>query len=176
MYAAPTANLAGEEGFADTGMFSLNGRIGRVRWIAYMFGTFFLVSIGVGLVLALVTMGNPEQLKRLDFVNSIASLAVFIIVSRRRLQDLGLGPVFLGLAIIPFINLYFFFMMMFKRGDKGANEYGLEPSPNTRAVYALAWIIPAIMVIGILAAVAIPAYQDYTGKSRANAERLQPQR
>ncbi len=140
-----------------------------------MCGMFFLVSIGVGLLIALVTMGDPAKIRKLQFVNTIASFVVMIVISRRRLRDLGMGPMFLALAIVPIVNLYFLFIMLFKRGDEGANEYGPAPSPNTRVVYVLAWIMPAIAVIGILAAIAIPAYQSYAVKSRANAERMQTQ-
>ena len=169
VYAAPTANLSTDDIVTETILFSFNGRIGRIRWIAYMCGMFFLTSMIVAIALGILTVGNPALLKKLEYLNTIVGFGVLIFVSRRRLRDLGLGAIFLGLAIIPFINLYFFFMMIFKRGDEGANEYGPAPSPNTRSVYLLAWIMPAIFVIGILAAVAIPAYKSYSDKARANA-------
>ena len=169
VYAAPTANLSSEDSATETILFSFNGRIGRVRWLAYMFAMFFITSMVVGIALGILTIGNPALMKKLEYLNTIAAAAVLIFVSRRRLRDLGLGVIFLGLAIIPVVNLYFFFMMVFKRGDEGANEYGPAPAPNTRSVYLLAWIMPAIFVMGILAAIAIPAYQSYSDKARANA-------
>lgn len=88
---------------------------------------------------------------------AVLSLIGAAIISRRRLYDLGLGAVFLGLGIIAFFNRYFLFIMLFKPGDEGRNEYGPEPLPNDRAVYLLAWLIPAIMVLAIVAALVLPA-------------------
>ena len=46
-------------------------------------------------------------------------------------------------------------------GTRGANNYGKPPPPNTTGAVVLACIVPVIMIVGIVAAIAIPAYQDY---------------
>ena len=72
-------------------------------------------------------------------------------------------------STISVINLYFFFIMIFKRGDDFGNEYGPVPAPNNRSVILLAWIFPAIMILGFVAAIALPAYQTNMVKARAAA-------
>jgi type IV pilus assembly protein PilA len=60
--------------------------------------------------------------------------------------------------LIPFGVLVFWLVP----GTTGENTYGKPPPPNTAGVIVLACILPFVAVFGILAAIAIPAYQDYT--------------
>jgi type IV pilus assembly protein PilA len=62
------------------------------------------------------------------------------------------------IALIPLAALVFWFVP----GTRGENKYGPRPPPNTTGVYVLACLLPFVMIVGILAAIAIPAYQDYT--------------
>ncbi len=103
-------------------------------------------------------------------------LIAYIIMCRRRLHDLGTTPWLMLLSIVPVINLYFFFMMIFKRGDEFANEYGPKPEPNDRAAYLLAWLFPGIFLVGILAAIALPAYKDYSDRAKARQQSAQAPR
>jgi hypothetical protein len=66
------------------------------------------------------------------------------------------------LALIPFVGL----IWLFKSGTPGSNRFGAPPPPNTTGVKVLACIAPAIAIIGILAAIAIPAYQDYVTRAQ----------
>jgi Tfp pilus assembly major pilin PilA len=47
--------------------------------------------------------------------------------------------------------------------------------PNTRAVKILAWVFPAFFVLGIVAAIALPAYQQYVMRAKAAQIQAQPQ-
>ena len=67
------------------------------------------------------------------------------------------------LALIPLVGL----VWVFKGGTPGANRFGAPPPPNTLGVKIIACVFPLIFVIGILAAIALPAYQQYTVKARA---------
>ncbi len=166
IYAAPNADLSADLSTSDTRLFEINGRIGRVRWIAYISAMYLLVSLLIGFFAVASSASRPIQ-DVVPLLTSLLLFAGFITICRRRLQDLGLGNWFLLLGIVPFVNLYFFFMMIFKRGDDGANEYGPAPAPNNRSVHLLAWIFPIFMMIGIVAAIALPAYQKYVIKARA---------
>jgi hypothetical protein len=53
---------------------------------------------------------------------------------------------FILMALIPFINLYFFFMMVFKRGDDFENEHGL-PRANDLVAHLLAWSFPIMFIV-----------------------------
>jgi hypothetical protein len=57
-------------------------------------------------------------------------------------------------GFIPLVNLYFLFLMVFKRGDDGSNDYGLPPAPNTPGMEAMAAIVPTILVLGLVAVIA----------------------
>jgi uncharacterized membrane protein YhaH (DUF805 family) len=168
IYAAPNADLTDEVGASETIFFSVNGRIGRVRWIGYMSAMYLLVSLAI---VALTFAGQSSQQFQtiVPLLSTLVMFAAFTLVCRRRLQDLGMGNLALVLGFIPFINLYFFFMMIFKRGDDFGNEYGPVPAPNNRSVFLLAWLIPGFMIIGIVAAIALPAYQNYMTKARTAA-------
>jgi uncharacterized membrane protein YhaH (DUF805 family) len=75
----------------------------------------------------------------------------------------------LGIAIIALIALALSLsglIWVFKKGTEGSNDYGAPPPPNSTGVKILAWIFPAILVIGILAAIALPAYQQYVKRAQ----------
>jgi uncharacterized membrane protein YhaH (DUF805 family) len=178
VYAAPGANFSSNDPVAETKMFAMNGRIGRIRWIAYMSSLWILASVAIVTFIKLVSLININLALTISKALPLTVWLIPLLVSRRRLHDLGLSALYLIGVIIPFVNLYFIFMLIFKRGDEGNNEFGPEPAPNDRKVYLLAFIIPLIATIGIVAAVAIPAYQHYTKAARVKASSvsLEPQR
>ncbi len=59
--------------------------------------------------------------------------------------------------LIPPLGL----VWVFKSGSRGTNNYGAPPPPNTTGVKILGFLLPAVFIIGMLAAIAIPAYVDY---------------
>lgn len=166
VYAAPTAEFTDNSEFGDTRMFTLSGRIGRVRWLGYSTAASMLTSVLLGVAIALVA-SQAEVALFLPILNLVFTMAIFVIMARRRCHDLGVSPWMMLIGFIPLVNLYFIYLMLFKRGDDGANEYGPPPRPNDRAAILLAWLVPGIMVIGVVAAIALPAYQGYTMKAKA---------
>ena len=52
------------------------------------------------------------------------------------------------------------------------NKYGLPPAPNSVLVVIGSLAMPLVAVLGIVAAIAIPAYQDYVQRAEA-AETMQ---
>jgi uncharacterized membrane protein YhaH (DUF805 family) len=157
VYAAPTANISDSNLAAETNLFAVNGRIGRLRWIAYMLAMWLMAALIIGVVSFAAPIGKHVT-TTVAYLPAVLNVLALLLVSRRRLQDLGVGAVFLLGLFIPFVNLYFFFMMIFKRGDEGSNEYGPSPAPNGRSVYLLLMLIPAFVLIGILAAIALPGH------------------
>jgi Tfp pilus assembly protein FimT len=55
-------------------------------------------------------------------------------------------------------------------GTQGTNRFGDPPPPNTTGVILLALVLPLVLVAGILAAIAIPAYQNYAERARGAAQ------
>lgn len=171
VYAPPGTDFSAiENGTAsDTRFFSLNGRIGRVRWLGYLSAVWMLNALLAGAVSAAFA-NDYRGHYWIARVNVLVLVIGYIIMCRRRLHDLGTTPFLMILTIIPVINLYFFFMMIFKRGDDFANEYGPRPRPNDRAAHLLACIVPLTMIAGIVAAIAIPAYQEYSNRAEARQQ------
>jgi len=54
---------------------------------------------------------------------------------------------------------------VFKPGSEGSNEYGAPAPPNTTGVKILGVLLPLFYLVGILAAIAIPAYAEYTRRA-----------
>jgi uncharacterized membrane protein YhaH (DUF805 family) len=161
-YAAPAASVADPQapsaGFAPARIWTLEGRIGRLRLIAYGIGGVFLLNLCFGILAALAAFAGAKSLMGIVMVLSyIGYAAMYILLAVRRAHDLDWSGYLGLLAIVPLVNLVFVFLP----GSKGANRYGLPPPPNGWGIRALAMFFPAIALIGILAAIAIPAYQGY---------------
>jgi hypothetical protein len=71
------------------------------------------------------------------------------------------GGWFALLGLLPLVNLAFWFIP----GTDGANRYGARTPPNGIGVLIGVWLVPALFIGAILAAVAIPAYQDYAKRA-----------
>lgn len=167
LYSAPTVDLSGDDSKDATyepRMMELRGRIGRLRYLAYCFPLLFLTASIAGAL----TVFLPKN----SFMTLVAyspMLAVTLNYVIRRLHDMDHSAWLSILMLIPFINGLFGLWLLFARGTEGRNSYGAAPSPNTRGLIVFAFVVPGIFIIGILAAVAIPAYSQYTKKAKANA-------
>ena len=168
IYAAPNASLVIDEGIAEPSVFAFSGRIGRARWLAFALG--FPILVYAAAVVAHWLFGQyKKELATLIGLGAFAiSMLAFTVFSRRRLQDFGLGPVNLLLAIIPVLNFYFLFLMIFKRGDDSGNAYGATPCRNSRAVNVVATLVCLFTVLGIAASYAVPEYFAYKARQQAS--------
>lgn len=181
-YAPPSANLDDDHFYDDTyepSMWALSGRIGRVRFLAYTMLAYFLFSVligfAVGFFAAVLRLESVSNI--LFFVLMVPVVVYFVALSVRRLHDLNRNGWLLLIAFIPFIGFFFSLYMIFAPGTTGSNNYGPAPSKNQPWMY-LGVIFPFVFV-GIIAAVAIPAYHDYTRKAkeaqmRHQREAMQP--
>jgi uncharacterized membrane protein YhaH (DUF805 family) len=178
-YNAPTADLtnAGDAATYDPVIFSLRGRIGRVRYIAYTCLLSFGALVAANILVVLLRTTSTSYL----FL-SLAYLPVFalmIAMGVRRLHDMGHSGWWSILNLIPVLNLFVWMWLALARGDAGANRYGPPPSANGVGVVIAASIITPIMaltVLGIVAAVVIPAYKTYMEKAKAAQQQAAPSR
>ena len=70
-------------------------------------------------------------------------------------------------AIVPLVGL----LWVLKGGTRGVNRWGAPPPPNGLAVKIFGWFLPVIVVLGIVAAIALPAYQLSATRAAAGPSR-----
>lgn len=175
-YAAPAATVSDQFADGETyqpKMTSSSGRIGRLRYIGYTMALYLLVSLAGGILLAvIVAMFGASPLLADIFAGliSLGALAFGLIQAKRRFQDLNRSGKLMWLMLLPIVNFVVGLYLIFAPGSEGINDYGPAPAKNSRWMWLLALIPVFIFVLGILAAIAIPAYQDYLHKAKAARE------
>jgi uncharacterized membrane protein YhaH (DUF805 family) len=149
-------------------IFALSGRIGRLRYIAYGTGLMLLSNLLFVFLGTLSGISGPVGIPSaaggyglLMILLYLFLFAIAIIYAKRRLNDLNRTGLLSLLFIIPVGNILLALYLLFARGTKGSNRYGPEPCGNSAGIKILGLLIPVVMVVGILAAIAIPAYQQY---------------
>jgi uncharacterized membrane protein YhaH (DUF805 family) len=146
-------------------VFELDGRIGRLRYIAYTVGPGVLIWLAA-LALAFV---DADLGTVLTLILYFPAIAVSLIMARRRLHDLGHSSWFCVLTFVPLLNLVCAIYLVCGRGAHGPNQYGPAPAANTAMVLLGAWLVPLALVTGMVSAIVIPAYEAYAAKSTAHA-------
>lgn len=152
---------------SETGVikfFSPNCRIGRLRYLAHvMLAT--LVLYAVLLPMALLMAQYSDFAIFIGLVLGavyIGAVVVLFIILIQRLHDLNHSGWLSLLSLVPIVNIPFAIWVLFWPGAKAPNNYGPPPPPNRTWHWIVAMILPFIAVLGIVAAVALPAYQEYT--------------
>jgi uncharacterized membrane protein YhaH (DUF805 family) len=153
-YRAPTAAVADAgDAMQPVRLFSASGRIGRARYIAYGFGL-YLLSMLAGVVGARLFGEVGAVLATVAWV-AMAVLGVMLTV--QRCHDFNVTGWLALLIVVPLANLVFLFIP----GTDGPNRFGAPTPPNSVGVLVVAWLIPGIVIAGMIAAIALPAYQAY---------------
>ncbi|NMZ67235.1 Uncharacterized membrane protein YhaH, DUF805 family [Pseudomonas peli] len=160
-YATPKAAVAEAlPEFGELKAFTTDGRIGRLRYLAWsmvlMLACLPLFGIAGGFFVASEILGGL-----LMVVVGIAVAVVGIMIGVQRLHDIGWSGWLLLVTLVPIVGGVFSLLMFIIPGSTAANRFGPPPPPNSRAVKILALLWVAIIVIGIVAAIALPAYMGY---------------
>jgi uncharacterized membrane protein YhaH (DUF805 family)/Tfp pilus assembly protein PilE len=166
-YAAPQANVArgdSAEEYGEIKVFSPAGRLGRLRYIGYSFGLTILIGILIGIASALVAVADPTAAVVVAGLGYIAIIAVQFLLTIQRSHDMNVTGWLSLISLIPLAVLVFWIVP----GTPGENNYGKPPPPNSAGVVVLACLLPLVMTVGILAAIAIPAYRDYTIRAQVS--------
>jgi uncharacterized membrane protein YhaH (DUF805 family) len=179
-YQAPRAKVADwldESGqYQDVNLWSASGRIGRARYIAWTMGSvviFYLVGVLAAVLIPLLAKGAGLLGLLVPLVMLGGGLALFIFQIRltiQRCHDFDVSGWLTLIILIPLAAFAFWIAP----GTDGANRWGPKTAANSAGVLAAAWLGALVIpLIGILAAIAIPSYQDYTNRARAAQRRMQ---
>lgn len=175
-YQPPRSSItpASATDYGEINLLSARGRLGRVRYIGYSMGIGLVINVIGGLLGgagALLEEGGGHlaglAVGGAIIVLVLLALVVSVMLAIQRLHDFDASGWWSVLVIVPFANLVLYLVMLIMPGTQGPNHFGNPPPPNTTGVILLASILPLIVVIGIVAAIAIPAYQDYLERARA---------
>ena len=164
-YTAPKAEVGGArtDGYGEIKVFSSKGRRGRLRYIAYSTGVPLVIGLLMGGITgAIGATAGPGPALPVIIVAYVAILVIMVMLTIQRAHDFNSSGWLALLLIIPLVNLIFWFIP----GTDGENRFGLRPPPNGAGVVILALIIPIVFVLGVVAAIAIPAYQDYVKRAQ----------
>ncbi|TQV73934.1 DUF805 domain-containing protein [Aliikangiella marina] len=176
VYAAPESQVMSQDlpEFQEVRIMSATQRIGRARFLAYNTAAYFLLFIPAMIMgaMAPTQAANPSEFYAgamgiFVIVGYIGLVVWGFIVGIRRLHDLDHTGWLTLIYLIPFVNIAFGLYVLFAPGTQGANKYGARPSPNTTGTWIMATLFPLIIIIGIVAAIALPAYQDYSERAKA---------
>jgi uncharacterized membrane protein YhaH (DUF805 family) len=160
-YTPPRSQVADvdTEGFQEVRIFSISGRIGRLRYLGYSIGGAYAVMFVVGIAAGIL---GPPVVPLLTVIAYTLIVVFSVMCMIQRSHDMNWSGWMCFLCIIPFVGL----IWLFKSGSQGENDYGAPPPPNTTGVKILAFAPLTIAIIGILAAIALPAYQNYVQRAR----------
>ena len=153
---------------------SPSGRFGRLSYLGWNMLMSFSILIIIGIIAAFspglladpTTMTGSSMLATvLIGIAYIVLLYFSFVFTIRRLHDRNhIGWLSL-LILVPGINLVFILYLIFAKGDDRSNQYG--PRRNTKGwEKVLAWIYILIFPLAFLAAIALPAYQDYVNRAQ----------
>ncbi len=160
-YAAPQADvrdIAGVQEYQEVRLWSPTGRIGRLRYLAYVFGFQLLLGVIAGIAAALV----PEVATFVVIPAYVALLVFSILQAIKRSHDMNWSGWTVLLMLIPLVAL----VWLFKAGTDGENRFGQPPPPNTTLIKVGGLALPLLFIIGVVAAIVIPAYSDYVQRAQ----------
>lgn len=163
----------------DSG-FSASGRFGRLSYAAWM-GLSSLIAV---LLLSTYLIkyffpSSPIELNGIFIpIIYIVFLYFSIVFTIRRLHDRNQAGWLSLLILVPFANLIFMIYLYCAKGMEGSNNFGTARETKGWEKI-LGWIyiifIPLSFVLGIVAAISIPAYQDYVQRAQQTSIEIQQQ-
>ena len=147
-------------------LFAVSGRMGRLRYIAYSVFLWVVCMFLSGILSALLMPVSTAAGTIAALLPWLAMLVLGFMLTIQRCHDFNTTGWLSILMLVPLVNLIFWFIP----GTDGPNRFGLPTPPNGPAVIVGAVAVPIVLVffVGILAAVAIPAYGDYTQRAQVS--------
>ena len=165
-YSAPEADLGqGSTELYQPKVFSFSGRLGRLRYLAYLMGMYLLM---IAVMIPMSTLGfNAVEPGNSSVIAMVVMGILYVIMlvagftfAKRRMNDLNRSGWWILAFIVPILNILAAIYVLFFPGTAGDNNFGPAPTANTLGVKILALAMPIIALVGILAAVLIPMLVD----------------
>ena len=163
---APPGAVVGDvaTGVQPVRLWPPKGRMGRLRFLAYGVAVWLLSSLFAFLfgLAAGMSDANPFLVQAVSVIVYAVLAAVLFI---QRSHDMDFSGWWALLTLIPFVGFYW----LFKGGTPGPNRFGAPPPPNSTVVVVVGWIagvLFALGVVGIVAAIAVPAFQMFNVGAR----------
>jgi uncharacterized membrane protein YhaH (DUF805 family) len=166
-YSPPQTELVGDqEEYGQVKLLSSNGRIGRLRYIAYTIGISLLCYLVMAMLSGLVGMILTEQQAGLFLIVIFllgfgGMIFINVLLTIQRSHDFNVTGLLSVILVIPLVPLIFWIIP----GTEGANKFGPPPPPNKGAGVIVIVLLLLLFILGILAAIAIPAYQEYMARA-----------
>ncbi len=149
-YAPPRADV-GETlpEFAELKVFSINGRIGRLRYLAW---SLVLIFAFLGLMGIAALASNLSQIvgSLLIIVVSLGIVVTSVMIATQRLHDIGWTGWLLLINLIPVVGSVFALLMLVVPGSDGVNRYGPPPPANSLSVKVISGVLIAILLLSLL--------------------------
>ena len=161
-YDAPKATVvqAGEE-TQPVRIFSVSGRIGRVRYIAY--GLAFLVIAMIAHIGGMINQGAGRESGTVVLAVLAALLVLGLMLTIQRCHDFNASGWLSLLGFLPIVNLVFWFTP----GTTGPNRYGFPTPPN--GAVTIGALCAAPLVVVFLGAIANNIFNDLGGTAHVSA-------
>lgn len=150
--------------YCELKYFSLQGRLGRIRYFGWGYGAMLLLGIVMALTIAIDSV--PVALI-VAFPTLVVCSVFFITLTVRRLHDLNLpgwwmlllvvpavsfafapGPI--ALSVVYLVNAALNLFLSLKSGSIRDNDYGPPPPPNTSGAILLAILGFVLYVFGLI--------------------------
>lgn len=157
---------------------STKGRFGRLSYAAWTFLSsiiFFIIFFVLALSTGLFTESSSQEPNFSIFfiivlgIIYIGFIYLSFVFTIRRLHDRNQSGWLSLLMLVPIANLFLMIYLFCAKGTEGENNFGLARITSDWEK-VLGWIyiiiIPLAFIFGILAAIAIPAYQNYVQRSQ----------
>ncbi len=114
-------------------LFSTQGRANRAWYLWHIIlDDVAMFTAGIALVVLGIVTGIP-----LFFLPAVGVLAAGfwagVCITVKRLHDLGRPGWHWLLLMVPLVNIYMSFVLLFQKGSIGANEFGPDPLQAAKA-------------------------------------------
>lgn len=174
-YATPVSDVrnTGSDEYGTVKAFSVSGRLGRLRYIAFSIALLLITWLGssllAGIIAAIMTLAVSKDaaMTAVWVMAAIIYGALFIgsfMLAIQRLHDFDSSGWLTLLLLVPLVNVIFGFILWFVPGTDGENRFGRKTPPNGAGVKIMMVLVPFIFIFII--GIAIPQYNDYVKRAQ----------